>query len=66
VTFSALRRGLIYDFTLTFPSLVVARVMLAHIFEQWKEHLGTLKPENIPPDSPFPERSLYGWPAVEG
>ena len=46
--------------------LVVARAMLAHIFEQWKEHLGTLKPENIPPDRLFPDRSLYGWPAVEG
>ncbi len=30
--------------------LVVARAMLAHIFEQWKERLGTLEPENIPPD----------------
>jgi len=46
--------------------LVAARAMLAHIFEQWKEYLGTLKPENIPPDRPFPDRSLYGWPAVEG
>ena len=53
----------------TFPErakLVVARAMLAHIFEQWKERLGTLEPENIPPDRPFPDRSLYGWPAVEG
>jgi len=53
----------------TFPEramLVVARAMLAHIFEQWKEHLGTLQPENIPPDRLFPDRSLYGWPAVEG
>jgi len=53
----------------TFPErarLVVARAMLAHIFEQWKERLETLKPENIPPDRPFPDRSLYGWPAVEG
>jgi len=52
----------------TFPArakLVVARAMLAHIFEQWKEHLGTLMPENLPPDRPFPDRSLYGWPAVE-
>ena len=46
--------------------LVAARAMLAHIFEQWKEYLGTLKPENIPPDRPFPDRSLYDWPAVEG
>lgn len=32
----------------TFPErakLVVARAMLAHIFEQWKEHLRTLTPE---------------------
>ena len=53
----------------TFPEramLVVARAMLAHIFEQWKERLGTLKPENIPPDRLFPDRSLCGWPAVEG
>jgi len=40
--------------------------MLAHIFEQWKERLRTLEPENIPLDRPFPDRSLYGWPAVEG
>jgi hypothetical protein len=45
---------------------VVARAMLAHIFEQWKARLGTLKPENIHPDRPFPGHSLYGWPAVEG
>jgi hypothetical protein len=53
----------------TFPEramLVVARAMLAHIFELWKEHLGILKPENIPPDRLFPDRSLYGWPAVDG
>ena len=53
----------------TFPErakLVVARAMLAHLFEQWKERLGTLKPENIPPDRLFPDRSLYGWPAVDG
>ena len=53
----------------TFPErakLVVSRAMLAHIFEQWKERLGTLEPENIPPDRRFPDRSLYGWPAVEG
>ena len=53
----------------TFPErakLVVARAMLAHSFEQWKERLGTLKPENILPDRLFPDRSLYGWPAVEG
>ena len=59
----------IADATNTFSErarLLVAKVMLAHIFEQWKERLGTLKPENIPPDRPFPDRSLYGWPAVEG
>ena len=39
--------------------------MLAHIFEQWKERLGILKPENIRPDRLFSDRSLYGWPAVE-
>ncbi len=53
----------------TFPEkakLVVTRAMLAHIFEQCKERLGALEPENIPPDRPFPDRSLYGWPAVEG
>ena len=53
----------------TFPErakLVVARAMLAHIFKQWKERLGTLKPEDIPPDSPFLDRSLHGRPAVEG
>jgi hypothetical protein len=44
--------------------LVVARAMLAHSFEQWKERLGRSKPEDIPPDSPFLDRSLHGRPAV--
>ena len=51
----------------TFPErakLVVARAMLAHSFEQWKERLGRLKPENTPPDRLFPDRSLYVWPSV--